>query len=115
MKFGDDGGLVQLARTAAALAKAGRIDEAVTALDALIAAARNERTGLLALTRRDARRKASRVSMAELRQRRAASGLCRDCGAELPEDVIGRYVRCEGCRKILAGQVRKTRSRGSGK
>ena len=114
MKFGDDGGLVQLARTAVALARAGRIDEAVAALDALIGAARNERTGLLVYARRDEHRKAARESMAELRRRRVESGLCRDCGARLPDDEVGRFIRCGGCRDILAGQVQKSRNRGAG-
>ncbi len=114
MKFGDDGDLVQIARTTVSLARAGRLDEAITELDALIGAARNERSGLLALTRKDARRKAARENMAELRERRVASGLCRDCGAELPQGEIGQYIRCEACREFLAAQVRKTCGHGAG-
>lgn len=114
MMFTNDVDLVQLARTAVALAKAGRTDEAAAALDALIGAARNERNGILSQARMDNRRKASRDSMAELRRRRVESGLCRDCGAELPEEEVGRYIRCGGCRAVLAGQVQRSRNRGTG-
>lgn len=114
MMFRDEVDLVQLARTAVALAKAGRTDEAAAALDALIGAARNERNGILSQARMDDRRKAARASMAELRRRRVESGLCRDCGAELPEDEVGRYIRCAEHRAVLAGQVQRSRSRSSG-
>ena len=81
-----------------------------------------QKTGTIALkngvNRQTVRRATELLSehdLAEPRQRRVASGHCRDCGAELPEDEIGRYVRCESYRDILAGQVRKTRTRGSEK
>ena len=88
--------LVALARQAMKQENAGRQNEIILALDSPIAACRDLRNRLLETRRRAAHRRSSCASVAALRKKRIAAGLCRDCG--LSEDEVGRCIRCELCR-----------------